>query len=206
MLRKLIADHDPQCMAARSICGDRRSGPSLRPTTRPRARRCLGPRGANSACARSLRALGVPGAHLRRLRSRRRHRDAGDQVRRRRTTRCDRGPATRIFSTGERLDRIRVFNPRDEGAWYDEAGVKEKSSWRRRCVDDAAHMQYRTSEGVPWTSGERRPEFLLHAGFVVPGAFISRIEHPDAGSSRSPVEKNPCRRSRSQRVVLRRRT
>src|SRR5213082_3700719 len=57
---------------------------------------------------------------------------------------------------------IRVFNPRDEGTWYEAAAVKEKCGvWPERVVDVRA--QY--------------PDLRFRRGRVIPRAFVARIEH-----------------------------
>ena len=72
-------------------------------------------------------ALGVQVLTYRGVRGRRRHRHAGH------AKRCgegrpvgDRDGRQGLLSAGRRSTNVRVFNPRDEGAWYDAEGVKEK--------------------------------------------------------------------------------
>ena len=104
-----------------------------RPTTRPIARRCraISP----SRCRGSTKPAkrwACPILTVRRLRGRRRDRHAGDRRRG--------APASSVaIVTGDKDffqlvgDGIRVYNPRDEGAWYDAAGVQREV--RRAAVD-----------------------------------------------------------------------
>jgi len=70
-------------------------------------------------------ALGVPILTSEALRGRRCDRHAGHQGGRRRLRRRRRHDGQGLLS-GSCTDGLRVFNPRDEGTWYDAAGVKEK--------------------------------------------------------------------------------
>ena len=56
-------------------------------------------------------------------------------------------------------DRIRVFNPRDEGAWYDDAGVLEKFGVRPDQVGDVLALmgtQATTSKACPGSARRAR--------------------------------------------------
>ena len=81
-------------------------------------------------CTKRARRMGVPILTSRGLRGRRRDRDAGDQGGRR-------AASTSAIVTGDKDffqlvgGRIRVFNPRDEGAWCDAEGVVRRSSASR---------------------------------------------------------------------------
>ena len=126
MLRKLLNEHKPEYIAASFDLPGRTFRDDLvdRLQGQPRAdaRRA---RRADSDGARRLRGARRADPHLRALRGRRCDRHAGDEgggrgLRRRRSSR-----STRTSFSSSR-DGIRVFNPRDEGTWYDAAGVKEK--------------------------------------------------------------------------------
>ena len=69
-------------------------------------------------------AMGVPILTLGRLRGGRRDRHAGDQGRRARPAGGDRHRRQGFLPAGR--DGIRVYNPRDEGTWYDADGVMQK--------------------------------------------------------------------------------
>ena len=74
-------------------------------------------------------------------------------------------------------DRIRVFNPRDEGTWYDAAGVVEKFGVRPDQVVDVLALMGDTSDnvkGVPGI-GEKGARELV-AGF---GPLDRLLEHAD---------------------------
>ena len=74
-------------------------------------------------------------------------------------------------------DRIRVFNPRDEGAWYDDAGVLEKFGVRPDQVVDVLALMGDASDnvkGVPGI-GEKGARELL-ADF---GSLDWLLEHAD---------------------------
>ena len=74
-------------------------------------------------------------------------------------------------------DRLRVFNPRDEGTWYDAAGVLEKFGARPDQVVDVLALMGDASDnvkGVPGI-GEKGARELLSAF----GTLDHLLEHPD---------------------------
>jgi len=66
-------------------------------------------------------------------------------------------------------DGIRVYNPRDEGAWYDEAGVKERFGVRPDQVVDVMALTGDTIDnikGVPGIGEKGAPELIATYGSV----------------------------------------
>ena len=126
MLRKLINDHQPQYIAASfDLAGPTFRDPISPPTTRPTARRCraISPsrsRWVHEACE----ALGVPILTSKRF-------EADDVIGTLATKAATAGFEVAIV-TGDKdffqlvHDGIKVYNPKDEGTWYDADGVQEK--------------------------------------------------------------------------------
>ena len=137
MLRKLINDHKPQCIAASFdlVRPDIPIGDARRLQGQPRAD-AIGP-GASKlrSCIEACEALGVQVLTFAGF-------EADDVI----GTLAVRGAAEGrpvAIVTGDKdffqlvndETGIRVFNPRDEGAWYDAAGVKEKFGVRAGAGD-----------------------------------------------------------------------
>ena len=107
----------------------RRAGDRLQGQPRADARR---PRRADPVGARGVRGAGRADPHLRALRGRRRDRHAGASRRVAAGLSTSRSsPATRT-SSSSCDDGIRVYNPRDEGTWYDADGVQREVRRRAR--------------------------------------------------------------------------
>ena len=126
MLRKLLAEQRPELIAASFDL----AGPTFRTRWRPTTRPTAPPMPDDLAeqipwVHAGVRGDGRADPHLRGLRGRRRDRHAGAEG--------GRAPAIDVaIVTGDKdffqlvRDGVRVFNPRDEGTWYDAAGVQEK--------------------------------------------------------------------------------
>ena len=140
MLRKLLADHQPEYIAASfDLRRPRRSAPISPPTTRRTARRCRTTwREQIAAGPRGVRGAGRADPHVRGF-------EADDVIGTLATQAAAAGFQVAIV-TGDKDffqlvgDGIRVYNPRDEGAWYDADGragevrraaaIRSSTCWR----------------------------------------------------------------------------
>ena len=155
MLRKLLADHHPAFIAASfDLAGGDVSRPDRRRLQgQPRADAAR-PRRSDPVGARGLRGDGRADPDQRRLRSRRRDRDAGPAGRRA-------GFEVAIV-TGDKdffqlVDGpIRVYNPKEEGAWFDAGGVLDKFGVRPDQVVDVLALMGDTIDNVKGVPGHRR--------------------------------------------------
>ena len=125
MLRKLIADHHPQCIAASFDV----SGPTFRSELAADYKANRAPMPSDLAeqiplVHEACEALGVPVLTYAGF-------EADDVIGTLAKRAVEQGHPVAIV-TGDKdffqlvNDDVRVFNPRDEGTWYDAAGVKEK--------------------------------------------------------------------------------
>ena len=156
MLRKLLADHQPAYIAASfDLPGPTFRDPMvgrLQGESRGDARRS---RRADAAGPRSVRGAGRAGHHVRGLRGRRRDRA------RWRACAVQEGYDVAIV-TGDKDffqlvdDRIRVFNPRDEGTWYDADGVREKWGVAPEQVVDVLALMGDAIDNIKGVPGHRR--------------------------------------------------
>ena len=135
---------------------------------------------ADSRCVHeACEALGVPILTCAGLRSRRRDRDAGDAGARPtgRPVAIVTGDKDFFQLVGDETG-IRVFNPRDEGTWYDAAGVKEKFGVAPDQVVDVLALMGDTIDnikGVPGI-GEKGARDLISTH----GSLDALLEHaPD---------------------------
>ena len=210
MLRKLIADHQPEYIAASFDL----AGPDVpRSTCATDYKANRAPMPADLAEQIPLGARGVRGArradpHLRGLRSRRRDRHAG------RAGGRPQGFDVAIV-TGDKDffqlvgdDGIRVFNPRDEGTWFDADGVKEKFGVAPEQVVDVLALMGDTIDnikGVPGIGEKGARELIVDA------RLARRAARACAPSSRSKkLSRGAARRTRTSaresRELLRIRT
>ena len=89
-------------------------------------------------------------------------------------------------------DGIRVFNPRDEGVWYDAGGVKEKLGVTPEQVVDALALMGDTHRQREGSSGHRRerrsrPDFHIRDARRAPGSCpgVSQRKYREALISHS---------------------
>src|SRR5688572_13370506 len=166
MLRKLIADHDPQCIAAAFDL----SGPTFRSELRDdyKANRAPMPSDLAEQIAfvhRACEALGVQVLTFAGF-------EADDVIGTLAVRSAAEGRPVAIV-TGDKdffqlvndETRIRVFNPRDEGAWYDSSGVKQKFGVTPEQVTDVLALMGDTIDnikGVPGI-GEKGARDLISA-------------------------------------------
>ena len=97
-------------------------------------------------------ALGVPILNVEGFEADDVHRDAGDQGGRGRASTSRSSPATRT-SFSSSAGRIRVFNPRDEGAWFDADGVVQKFGVRPDQVVDVLALMGDSIDNVKGVPG-----------------------------------------------------
>src|SRR6187397_1588891 len=152
MLRKLIADHNPQCVAA---AFDLR-GPTFRSELAAdyKANRAAMPSDLAEQIPfvhEAYEALGVPVLTYPGF-------EADDVI----GTLARRGEAQGhpvAIVTGDKdffqlvNDRIKVFNPRDEGTWYDADGVKEKFGVRPEQVVDVLALMGDSIDNIKGVPG-----------------------------------------------------
>ena len=199
MLRKLIADHQPAYIAA--------SFDLAKPTFRSqlaadyKATRSAMPGDLVEQIAwvhEACEALGVPGLHRRGLRGRRRDRA------RWRGKAAEHGFNVAIV-TGDKDffqlvgDGIRVYNPRDEGAWFDDAGVKEKFGVAPSQVIDVLALMGDTIDnvkGVPGI-GEKGARDLIATLRIARRTAGARRRSGAEEIPRRPEGATPTRRDRA---------
>ena len=203
MLRKLIADHKPAYIAASFDL----AGPTFRDQIvgrlqgEPRgdARR---PCRADQLGARGLRGAGRADPHRRGLRSRRRDRDAGAGGRRRTGSRSRSSRSTRISSSWSG-DGVRVYDPREDGAWFDAAGVVEKFGVQPAQVVDVLALVGDTSDnvaGVPGIGKKGAIDLITQYGSL--DALLEHAGRPQAEAARGAASRTArprCRAASSSR-------
>src|SRR5687767_5783920 len=166
MLRKLVTDHNPQCIAAAFDL----SGPTFRSELRDDYKANRAPMPSDLAeqiplVHEACEALGVPILTSERF-------EADDVI----GTLAMQGRAAGFevaIVTGDKDffqlvgDGIRVFNPRDEGTWYDPGGVVEKFGVRPdQVVDMLALMgdSIDNIKGVPGIGDKGARELIATHG------------------------------------------
>ena len=166
MLRKLMSDHQPEYIAAsfdlagptfRDDARRRLQGQPRRDARRPRRADQLGPRG--------LRGAGRPDPHRAGLRGRRRDRHGGE-ARRRRADSTSRSCRSTRTSSSSCTTGIRVYDPREDGAWFDEAAVRREVRrpaipGRRRARARRRHERQRRRRAGHRQEGRHRPDHAV---------------------------------------------
>jgi len=206
MLRKLIADHNPQCMAAAFDL----SGPTFRSELRDdyKANRAPMPSDlaeqiafVHQACeALGVRVLTYAGF------------EADDVIGTlaRRAVDDDRPVAIvtgdkDFFQLVNDTTGVRVFNPRDEGVWYDEEGVKTKFGVTPEQVVDVLALMGDSIDnikGIPGI-GEKGARDLISTH----GSLDTLLEHaPSLSGKKRELLMTHADSARESRVLLRIRT
>ena len=205
MLRKLMQDHQPQYIAASFDLPGRRSATTSPPTTKPTARRCRTSSPSRSRwCTRPAKRSACrfsPTTATRPTTSSARWRG---------------GPSPSGFDvaivTGDKdffqlvRDGIRVFNPRDDGTWYDAAGVKEKFGVTPDQVVDVLALMGDTIDnvkGVPGIGEKGARDLIATYGSL--DALLERAAEVPQKQYREACSRTPTRRG-SSRELLRIRT
>ena len=133
-------------------------------------------------------ALGVPILTYAALRGRRRDRHAGDEGASPPASTSRSSPATRISSSSSH-DGIKVYNPRDDGTWFDAEGVKEKFGVRPEQVVDVLALMGDSIDnikGVPGI-GEKGARDLIATVRHARGAAGARRRSHEQALSRGPA-------------------
>jgi len=154
MLRKLVADHKPECIAA---AFDLR-GPTFRSELREDYKANRAPMPSDLAeqigfVHQACEALGVQVLTYAGFEA--------DDVIGTLATRAAREGRPAVIVTGDKdffqlvsdAEGIRVFNPRDEGTWYDEAGVKAKLGVRADQVVDVLALMGDSIDNIKGVPG-----------------------------------------------------
>ena len=151
MLRKLIADHDPAFIAASFDLAGRRFAMRSPPTTRPTARDARRSRRADQLGAPGVRSAGRADPHQAGYEADDVIND-GDAGGGRRASGRDRVDRQGLLSARSRRV-IRVYDPREDGAWFDEQGVVEKFGVKPSQVVDVLALVGDTSDNVAGVPG-----------------------------------------------------